>query len=76
MILVVELVGVGKESDVARQKVRYRYLSECVSVVLGIQHATLMRHIVICGLQRYTIFFDIISQEAVFKKKPKLLNTK
>ena len=54
--------GFEEESDVARQKVRFRYLPECASVALGIQHATLMRHIVICGPPRYTIFVDLISQ--------------
>jgi hypothetical protein len=34
---------------------------ECVSVALGIQHATRVRHIVICGLQGSRIFFHIIS---------------
>jgi hypothetical protein len=31
-------------------------------VALFIQHATRMRHIVICGLSGSTKFFDIISQ--------------
>jgi hypothetical protein len=33
------------------------------------QHAQRMRHIVICGLLRSTIFFQIIPQKAGFKKK-------
>jgi len=44
-----------------------------VSVTLVIKHAVHMsRSIVICGLSRSTIFFDIIS----FSEKKKLMNIK
>jgi len=41
----------------------------CVYVALGIQHAMRMRHIVISGHPRSTIFFHMISQKALFSKK-------
>jgi len=39
---------------------KYYILCVCVFVASGIQHAMRMRHIVICGLSGYTIFFYII----------------
>jgi len=41
--------------------------SLCVFVALGIQHARDMRHIVVRGLPRCTIFSHIISQKARLK---------
>jgi len=35
--------------------------SERVLVAVGIQHALRMRHIAICGLHGYTVFFHSIS---------------
>jgi hypothetical protein len=40
---------------------QYYIFCVCVFVALGIQRAILMRHIVIYGLSRSTIFFHIIS---------------
>jgi hypothetical protein len=52
-------------------------VTQLVSVfaALGIQHAMHMRHIVICGLPRFTLFFHILINGTIFEKK-KLLNIK
>jgi hypothetical protein len=46
---------------VAVQKAISSTHSEFVSEVVVIQHAESMRHIVICGLSGFTVFFHIIS---------------
>jgi len=43
--------------------------SECVSVALGIQHATSIGHVVNCGVSGYTTFFHIITDGNDFLKK-------
>jgi len=48
----------------------------CAFVALGIQHATRMRHIVICGLTRSAISFHMISETVRISKKKNSLNTK
>ena len=48
---------------------KYLQYSECVFVALGIQHATGMCHIFICGLSGSTLFFHIISQRARYWTK-------
>ena len=56
----VTLRGSLRASFVARGKEISITYFECMFVVLGIQREMLVRHIVICGLPGFTIFFHII----------------
>jgi len=55
---------------VAVEKTMSITYSECVSVALGIHYAMRVRHIVICGLPRPTIFFPhYLINGTIFEKK-------
>jgi hypothetical protein len=43
--------------------------SEFVFVVFGIQYAMRMRHIVVCGLPGFTIFYHISHKQHEIRKK-------
>jgi hypothetical protein len=54
-------LGLVRATTAAVEEQYYEYISDCVFVALGIQHAMHMLHTVIYGLSGSTIFFHIIS---------------
>jgi hypothetical protein len=62
-------IDVSSPNHCCREKAISITYSECVFVALVIQHATRIRHIVICRVSGSTIFFHTISQTAQFSEK-------
>ena len=69
-------VEVPSSNNCYRGKVISITYSEYESVALGMRHAISMRHILICGLSGFVIFFSTLSHKRHdFRKKKVLLNT-
>ena len=56
-------------NSVTMKKIIIFTYSVCVFVALNIHNAMPMRHIYVCGVSGFTIFFHIISSTKRFKKK-------